>query len=403
MRNRIETGEAGQPANSVHRILMERCKQAALSFGVELLEQEVESLCGVKFSHKNEAQCHRGGSDWTTIVVGGAKQRLQRPRVRNSEGEVDLEMLAKLQSQDVLDREILSRMMKSVSTRNYEGVIESLSDKLSVSKSSASRAFVRASQKDLEAINSAPLEDLRFVAITVDGVEFARCSVVVALGITTEGEKIPLGLREGNTEDAVLVKDLLERVVERGFTIHGKRLLAVMDGAKALKKALKAVFGESVVLQRCWLHKLRNLKSYVPQSYHPMLLLRMRRMMTLNTHDDAKKEMASLMSWLAEISLEAANSLEEAGSELLTVHQLGVTGETRKSLASTNLIESLLSVVREKTNRVKNWKSAPGQITRWVASSILSHKSKMRRIRGYKHINVLVEGLNTLAQETKSA
>ncbi len=384
-------------AKNLQEMLLERARSAALAFGVALLEQEVEALCGARYERKAETGlCHRGGSEQTSLVIDGARHSIRRPRVRDADGEVNLPSLAKLCDQDLLDEQMQDRLVRGVSTRNYEPVVTGYAGKLGISKSSVSRAFVRASQKDLDELNNANLGEHRFVALMVDGVEFASRTVVVALGITDTLEKVPLGAREGDTENALLVKDLLASVVERGFTIHAEKILAVIDGAKALKKALKDVFGDRVLLQRCWLHKLRNLQSYVPRQHQPQLYWRMKKLMNLVRHDEAVKELESMTHWLAGISQDGHASMLEVGQELLTVHKLGLPRSLRQGLSSTNAIESLIGVVRLDTYRVKNWKSKKtDQILRWVASSIKRHRQKMRRLKGYEQAVLLSSALGT--------
>lgn len=381
-------------AESIQEVLLERSRQAALAFGVALLEADAEALCGSRYARKGDELCHRGGSDDTTIVVDGTRQRVRRPRVRDENGEVELPTLAKLRDQDLLDRQMQGRLLLGVSTRNYNKVISSYSKKLGTSKAAVSRAFVRASQKDLDAINEGDLSSYSFVGLLIDGIEIAERAVVAALGITATLEKIPVGLREGDSENSDVVRDLLSSLQERGFTLHSERLLAVIDGSKALAKGLRSVFGDRVLIQRCWLHKVRNLQSYLPKQYHRTAHWRMKKMMALRSFEDARDELNSLTAWLEQISPDAAVSLQEAGTDLLTLHKLGVAGELRKSLYTTNAIESLFSVVRTGTGRVKNWKAkASNQVLRWVAATILHHKKKMRRLRGRSQIVDLIRAL----------
>lgn len=380
--------------SAIQAALLERAKQAALAMAVTLLEQDAEALCGALYERKRPGHGYRGGHEQTSVVVEGAKYGIQRPRVRKDNREVELPTLTKLQAHDLLDQQMQQRMVLGVSTRNYEHVINGYSAKLGVSHASVSRAFIRASQKDLDTINEGKLDSYRFVALLIDGLDIGGRTVVAALGITAEMDKIPVGLREGDTENSEVVKDLLASMQERGFTLHCTRLLAVIDGAKALKKALRDVFGERVVIQRCWLHKERNLRAYLPERVHGTLHWRLKKVMTLNSRSDARKELAALREWVAKLSADAAASLDEVGEELLTLHTLGVTGELRKSLVSTNLIESLFAVIREKIHRVKNWKSQrTRQILRWVASSILAHRKKMRRVRGLAQATTLITAL----------
>lgn len=399
---------AGQPAilnltsllsaESLQQMLVERSRNAALALGLELLEQDVEALCGSRYARKRESELYyRGGSEQTSIILDGARYPARRPRVRGALGEVPLPSLAKLRDQDLLDAQIQDRMIRGVSTRNYDPVVSAYAEKLGVSKSSVSRAFVRASQKDLEALNHSSLEGHSFVALMIDGVEYAGRSVVVALGITDSLQKVPLGAREGDTENGELVRDLLSGIVERGFKPHCEKLLAVIDGGKALRKGLLDVFGERVLIQRCWLHKLRNLQAYVPRQHHPQLYWRMKKLMALVRYDEAIQELESLAHWLSGISQDAESSIHEVGRELLTVHRLGLPRALRQGLSTTNAIESLIGVVRGKTSRVRNWKSKKtNQVLRWVASSLISHRSKMRRLRGHKESAQLIAALGRL-------
>lgn len=369
-------------ARQIQEEMLDRCKHAALGMGIALLEEEVAARCGPAFSRKGEGLCRRGGSEPTSIIVHGAKYRVRRPRVRDADGEVKLEALEKLQTQDLLDEKIHHAMLAGVSTRNYDKVIEGYSEKFGVSKSSASRAFVRASQKDLDVINGAPLTEYRFVAIVLDSFEVYGKAMVMAMGVTTDMQKIPLGLKEGDSENSEVVKDLLASIKERGFTPVSKFFLAILDGSKALKKAVRAAFGEDALIQRCWIHKLRNLKKYVPDKLHGTLHWRMKKLMNVASFDDALNELQVFARWLSEVSHGALESLEEAGHDLLTLHQLGVGGELRKSLSTTNMIEALIEKVRTKMHRIKRGRSSPSQALRWSAAAVRLSQKSFRRLRG---------------------
>jgi putative transposase len=378
-------------SRAMEELLVERSKTAALALGVELLEQEVQSLCGNAFSRKSGKFLYRGGSEKSSVAIDGAKFGILRPRVRGEDGEYALGTFSKLRDTDLFDDRIANRMMKGVTTRNYDSVISAYSKKIGVSKSSVSRAFVKASQEQLDALNNADLKAHSFVAIVVDGIEFAGRTIVVALGVTPTFEKVSLGIREGDTENAAVVRDLLSSITERGFTLHCPKLLAVIDGSKALKRGLLDVFGDKLLLQRCWIHKLRNLNKYAPKQYHRQIQWRLKKLMNLVQIDEAVKELASLTDWLSTISIECESSMREVGEELLTLNRLGIKGTLRKSLSTTNMIESLLSVVRTKTNRVTNWEKDRSQILRWVAASISSHKPRMRRLMGFRDgVNLIV-------------
>ena len=391
----------------VQRLMASRAKDAMAKLGTELLEQDVERLTGPKFSRKGKERLYRGGSAKTSLLVDGSKFPFDRPRVRDQNGlEVELPVFSKLRDQDLYDEQVAARLIEGVSTRNYQPVVDALSKKTGISKSAVSRAFIKASKKDLEEINSADLSAYKFVSLFIDGTNFSDKTAVVAFGITAKCEKIPLGLKEGTTENAELVKDLLSSIVSRGFKMATYRLLAILDGGKALKCAVKALWGDSVLIQRCWIHKLRNLRDYIPKENHAQLSWRMKKIMGLNSLDAAKEELARLRDWLGEISVDAVGSLDEGGLDLLTLHELGVTGSLRKSLASTNIIESLIGISKRKTKRVSNWKYHPklkrkiprDKVLRWMASTIQSHRPKMRPLRGHGSVDVLIKGLNRLDQ-----
>lgn len=397
----------------VQKLLLERAKNSVLTTAIELMEQDMELLCGSRFRRKTgEDLCHRGGSEWTSLMLDGAKYPVRRPRARKDGEEMQLPSLEKMRDQDLLDRQMLSRIMRGVSTRNYSEVISGFSEKTGVAKSSVSRAFKRASKKDLDAINGADLSSYSFVAILIDGTGVGQTTQVVAVGIADDNQKIPLGLKEGDTENASVVKDLLTSIIDRGFKFKASRILAVLDGGKALRAAVKALWGDAVLIQRCWIHKLRNIKDYIPDTNHGQLWRRMKKMMGLTSKTHAQKEFASLSDWLESISVDAKKSLHEAGDELLTVHSLGLLGCYRNSLSSTNIIESLIGVAKAKMKNVKNWNYHPktkskisrDKALRWTAMAIESHRGKMRRLRGGKEqINLLVNNLNELDSINKAA
>lgn len=384
----------GLNSEGIQSLLGERAKHAALAFGVELLELDTLELCGERYSHQGEREWWRHGSEETSIQVGGARYGVKRPRVRGRKGEAELPSLKKLRDQDLLDEEMKERMLLGVSTRNYEEVIEGYEKKLGTSKSSVSRAFDRASKKDLEFINHGELHEHSFVALVLDGLEVKGRTIIAAVGITDELEKMPVGLIEGSTENSEVVIDLLQSMLERGFTLHCEKLLCVLDGSKALKKAVQSVFGNTALIQRCWIHKLRNLQAYLPNNKHEELRTRMNRMMKLEQLEDAKREYESLRRWLLSISEQAVTSLNESGMDLLSLHYLKLPYALRKSLDSTNVIESLFSVVRQKICKVKNWKSrTPNRRLQWIASAVRQHEKKMRKLRGIKHRQLLIQAL----------
>ena len=228
----------------VQQMLLSRAKNSVLETAVNLLEQDMERLCGRPFSRKSdEGLCRRGGTEKTSLLLDGAKYSMKRPRARRNGAEVDLPSLAKLRDVDLLDEQILARLLKGVSTRSYADVINGFSEKTGVSKSSVSRAFAKSSRKHLEELNSRDLSQYRFVAILIDGTGLGGQTMVVAVGITDKNAKIPLGVFAGDTENTAVVKDLLTSIASRGFNFAAKRVLAVLDGGKFFTSGRKGFVG----------------------------------------------------------------------------------------------------------------------------------------------------------------
>lgn len=379
---------------AAHEQLIEQARCAALSFATELINQEVTNLCGERFSHKKGIKCYRGGSQGGYVQMQGGKYRVSRPRVRSKDGEVCLTSYEALKDGDLLDENMLGKMIGGVSTRKYEGIIDGYAERYNVSKSSVSRSFVKASKKHLEELNGSNLSGHSFVALMLDGIEIAGKVLVAALGFTANGEKITLGIREGSTENSEVVKDLLLGIMDRGFTQAANKILVCVDGGKALHKAVKEVLGDAAVISRCYLHKLRNLEAYVPKDYHPHLRRKMKKLTGLVNYDEALEELYSLVEWLSGISSTAVSSIEEAADELIVLQKLGMPAKLRKTFSTTNAIESLFSTVRPQINRVKKWNTGTDQRARWVATAIRSNEKRKKKLHGYKQIPLLIEALN---------
>jgi len=299
---------------------------------------------------------------------------------------VGLETYTALQGYDMLQERVIRQMMGGVSTRDYDGLLDEISGGLGLKKSSVSKAFVQGSRDALELINGRDLSAHTWMSIMIDGIEFAGSCVIVALGITTTGKKQILGLKKGDTENWEVCKDLLQELAERGLQVASP-ILFVLDGSKALKKAVRKVFGDSHPIQRCIRHKERNCLQYLPEQYHTEFRRRWKLLHGMSRYDEAKEEYGRLVHWLSQRNQEALASLEEAEMETLTMIQLKTGPLLRKTLASTNPIESAFNRVRSRTTRVRNWKSGKDQITRWTASTLLEAEKKFRIILGHKEIS----------------
>src|SRR5262249_12585793 len=286
---------------------------------------------------------------------------------------------------------VLRRMVRGVSTRDYEGVIDAARDGFGVAKSSISRGFVRASAADVKALAERRFDGERFVVVMIDGVEYAGETMVVALGITEDGVKRVLGLRQGASENAAVCAALLEDLVGRGLDA-GRPTLFVLDGSKALHAAVTRAWGTNAVIQRCQVHKKRNVKAHVPEKHWPELDRRLGEAYCETSYEIAKASLEATARWLDRINPDAASSLREGLEETLTVVRLGVPGALRRTLATTNPIESALSVTRRGTARVTRWRDGDMRRRGGVAG-LLRGEAQFRRGKGHRALPALLKAL----------
>ena len=367
--------------------------QAGLRIVSAMLEDEVTRLAGPPHRPDPASNALRWGRQGGYVVLDGQKVSVEHPRVRTREGkEVPLKNYELLQQDGPRQRRVREGILAGLTTRNYRRAVESMLDGYGIAKSSVSREFVQASAAQLKELCERKLNQLELVAILIDGKEVGGQMVVVALGLEISGEKQILGLWQGATENAETVTQLLEDLVERGLKTD-QRYLFVIDGAKALRKGIEKVFGQRAEVQRCQVHKRRNVKAHLPQNVQRDYERRMSNAYAMSNYAAAKAELEKLFRQLERINPSAARSLEEGMEETLTVHRLGVTGLLRRSLATTNPIDSCFSTVEEVVRRVKRWR--PGaQVLRWTAAGLLEAEKKFRRVKGYRDLEALHRRLN---------
>lgn len=361
-----------------------------------LLEDEVTRLCGPRYERRADRTHTRYGHQRGVATLAGQKIAIDRPRVRQAGGgaEAPLETYARLQSPDAMPRAVLRRMVRGVSTREYEHVVDMARDGFGVAKSSVSRDFVRASAAEVKALAERRFEAVRFAALMIDGVEYAGETMVVALGIAADGTKRILGVRQGATENAAVCTALLEDLQARGLDTTQPTLL-VLDGSKALHAAAQRVWGENAVIQRCQVHKRRNIKAHLPEKHHAELDRRLTAAYQGDDFEEARKSLETTAKWLSRLNPDAAASLREGLEETLTVVRLGLKGPLRRTLATTNPIESALSVTRRVTARVTRWRDGDMRL-RWCTAGLLRAESKFRRVKGHRGMGSLLKALERL-------
>lgn len=367
--------------------------EAGLAILRGLLEDEVTQRVGPRHRPDPVTGNRRWGQQPGYVVFGGQKVALDRPRVRTRRGaEVELTSYRRLQQDGRMQRAVAEKIVCGLSTRQYRRAVGAVLEGYGIEKSSVSRHFVRATAQQLQQLCERRLEGLGLVALLIDGLECAGQTLVVALGVDAEGKKHVLGLWQGATENTTVVKALLEDLVERGLD-RSRRFLVVIDGAKALRAAVDRVFGAETQVQRCQLHKRRNVREPLPEHARADVDRRLRNAYAMTSYAEAKTALERIWRQLCEVNPSAARSLEEGMEETLTLHRLGVAPILRRSLSSTNLIESCLSTVRHVARNVKRWRGGT-HLARWVATGLLEAERKSRRVKGYRELAELARKLN---------
>jgi putative transposase len=368
-----------------------------LGLGVvhELMEREVEEVVGPKGKHDPDRTAKRHGHERGSMTLGGRRVPVSRPRVRSADDEHELAIASYeyFADRDPLTRAVMDRMLAGVSTRKYQVVGEPVGEDVeqeasSTGKSTVSELFIERTRTALGELMGRRLDDMRLAVMMLDGLEIADRTHVVALGISTEGVKIPLGLWEGSTENATLVSMLLADLVDRGLD-PGQAILFVIDGAQALRKAIKGVFGEYALVHRCHRHKERNVCDLLPERDRLQILARIRGAWALTNPLLAEERLELLASELDRTWPDAAASLREGMGDTLTLMRLGIDGQLAKTLCSTNPCESMIEIVRYTQRNVKRWQAGDMR-KRWTAAGMLVAEQQFRRIVGYRHLAKLV-------------
>jgi transposase-like protein len=373
----------------------------ALSVGVglkvvhALMEREVDEVVGPKYKQNPDRTAKRHGHERGSMTLGGRRVEVERPRMRTADDEHELPVQSYeyFADRDPLTRAVMDRMLAGVSTRKYAQVGEPVGEEIeqestSTGKSTVSELFIERTRTALGELMGRRLDDVRLAVMMLDGLEIAERTHVVALGISTEGVKIPLGLWEGSTENATLVSMLLADLVDRGLDPE-QAILFVVDGGKALRRAIKDVFGERALVHRCHRHKERNVCDLLPERDRPQILVRIRGAWALTNPLLAEERLEQLACELERTWPDAAASLREGLEETLTLMRLGITGQLAKTLCSTNPCESMIEIVRYTQRNVKRWQDGDMR-KRWTAAGMLVAEQQFRRIIGYRDLAKLV-------------
>jgi transposase-like protein len=336
------------------------------------------------------------------VALKERQLRVEKPRLRKKRrgdgepGEVEIPAYAAMQKDERLADRMLDIMMAGVSTRRYADVLPEMAAQVGVSKSQVSREFIDAGERLLKALAERDFSEKDLLVIYLDGVQFGPYHVICAVGVDAQGHKHVLGFREGATENAEVAKALLEELVARGVSQFRKRLF-VIDGSKALRKAIDQVFGEHNPVQRCRNHKLRNVVGHLPKDQHDQARATLKAAFKLEA-DEGMSKIEQYASWLKRDWPDAAASLREGLAELFTINRLGLPSALRRCLGTTNLIDNSHSALRERTRRVKHWQSGTMAL-RWAAAAFEAASANFRRIMGHQHLWMLKAALDEQAHD----
>jgi transposase-like protein len=379
-----------QIAESAKEGLLALAVGTGLQVMAAMFSEDAERLCGPGGKHNADRAGYRHGTGAGSVTLGGRRIPVTRPRVRaaGGSGELHLPSYDLFSSTEVLGQMAMEKMLAGLSSRRYTAGLEPAGQAAedaaaSTSKSAVSRRFVAATETALAELMSRRLDDLDLVAFMVDGVHFGEHTCVVALGIGIDGTKYPLAVEEGSTENATLVTDLITGLRDRGLDVT-RPILAVLDGAKALSRAVRDVFDQPLI-QRCQQHKIKNVRDKLPERLRAVAERRMRQAYHAESALKAEGLLTELAAELDKTHPGAAASLREGMTETLTILRLGVPPTLARTLRSTNPVESMIEICREHSKNVKRWRDGTMAL-RWCAAGMLEAGHQFRRVNGHLHL-----------------
>lgn len=379
----------------LHKGVGELVRQAGLQLIQLLMEEEVKQLVGERSRPLADRTANRWGSERGYCVVMGQKVPIERPRVRTTEDrEVRLGSYEMFHRGEPLTETVWEKLMLGLSTRKYGEAVRQFTEAYGLEKSTVSEHFIEASRAKLKQLMERRLNKKNFCALLIDATPFEGQQMIAALGIGHDGSKTILGIRQGATENATVVGELLGDLMNRGLDFTEPRLY-VLDGGKALHAAVKKYAGQEASIQRCQVHKRRNVLDHVTDADKPVIGKKLNAAYALQDYTAAKQALDGLHHELMHLNPSAARSLAEGMEETLTVHRLHVPQQLRLTLASTNVIESAFAIVERVCLNVKRWHQGD-QRERWVGSGLLVAEQQFRRVKGYKHIPALLKVLEVL-------
>ena len=387
---------------SLPQLIREMAQETGILLMLAAMDSECARIAGPKNAKNPLRAANWWGSDLRPVYYDKQEVIIDRPRLRGKNNkEIPLATYEAFRDPKGMKESVLKNMVLGISSRNYEEAVSGFMKGYGIKKSSVSRHFVKATAEQMRGFLERDLSGLDLVAIFIDGIDFKGHLLVVAMGLDRDGRKHVLGLHQGATENAEVCKGLLEDLARRGLDT-GEDYLFVLDGAKALRSAVTKMFGTEALVQRCQAHKRRNVLKHLPEKHQNAVDARINAAYKMSDYGEARKSLDTTVRYLERLNPDAAASLKEGLEETLTVHRLGITGLLRKTLATTNPLESCFSGVRTTTGRVKRWRG-DDMAQRWAVAALLRAEKKFRRVKGYKELPKLAAVLQHKSLDGKEA
>lgn len=372
--------------------------QALIPLGLDavadVLKDEVTRLAGPRYSRKQaETPFRRWGSQPGSVYLSDQKLPILVPRVRNlqTKQEGPLSTYGRFQTPRSMDEGLLLRVLKGLSCRNYRGCAQAVPEAFGISSSCVSRRFIKATETKLKQFTGRPLNDYDLVALFLDGKTLADEEMIIALGVTIDGHKIPLGFIQAASENERVCRQFIQDLIRRGLR-YTEGLLVVIDGSKGLYSAVTKALAGYVCIQRCQWHKRENVVSYLPPAQQDHIRRELQKAYQQETYKQARAALDALKPELALMNQSALSSLEEGFEETLTLHRLRMTPYLKESFCTTNCIESINSQIGQLTRNVKTWKNS-SQRHRWLAAALLDIEPRLRKVKGFCYLPMLRQTL----------
>jgi transposase-like protein len=359
----------------------------------EVLQEEVAKLAGERYARGGLPGYDRWGRQRGSVYIKDQRVPIMVQRVRDTVNnrEVELPAYERFQRPSDGDEGVLKKVLHGLSCRNYRDCAEAIPEALSLSSSTVSRRYIRASSRKLQELMERKLDGYDFVAIVLDGKHFGNDEMIIAIGVTRKGKKVLLGIIQSATENSNICKAFLLELIERGLR-YEDGLLCVIDGAKGLRKAINEVLGTYGIVQRCQWHKRENVVSYLPKGMQATVRQKLQSAYRKGTYEEVKAALKAIRASLSVINESAVKSLDEGLEETLTVHRLGLHEALRRSFTTTNMIESVMAQIGQKTDKVDHWRNS-NQKQRWIATSLLFIEQRLNKVYGYRYLSHLRDAM----------